>query len=80
MKIEVIESKIAYSQRTLICVPCAKFRLQNTLFVKLEPCSRLSIGTLENIVKTNAGNTKVRCYWVEENSFCLTLEIKRYVG
>lgn len=26
MKIEVIESKIAYSERTLICVPCAKFR------------------------------------------------------
>ena len=26
MKIEVIDSKIAYSRRTLICVPCAKFR------------------------------------------------------
>jgi|TARA_B100000131_G_scaffold322766_1_gene377980 hypothetical protein len=26
MKIEVIHSKIAYSERTLICVPCAKFR------------------------------------------------------
>ena len=26
MQIEVIHSKIAYSERTLICVPCAKFR------------------------------------------------------
>ena len=26
MKIEVLHTKIAYSERTLICVPCAKFR------------------------------------------------------
>lgn len=26
MKIEILHTKIAYSERTLICVPCAKFR------------------------------------------------------